>query len=304
MNPNNRDHRSDALSIGNFALALLAQPGKGKVMGVTSRGFFLLTQSNRVLFISTEPFLGPVHILLATLPEEVKAGLMSAEMEYSPDMINFPQISFQINLKNTKVWQPPELPKKIQTVHERYKQIKSITIELTQSGREATFLPLLQWLITPKRQEATTDTHPSIFIQKIIDLQFAVHENAPDEAALILDSFLGYGTGLTPSGDDFVWGFLAALNRWRAVLCPQIEVSQLNDVILPKAQKKTSFLSATLIECATHGWADANMLAALDLLFTGGESENDVIERILDYGNSSGVDAFAGMSVAIETVTN
>ena len=93
---------SHAVSIGNFALELLAVPGKGRVMGVTSKGFFMLTGNNRVLFISTDRFFGPVHIITNVLPGEVKAGLMGAVVDYSPSELFFPNIGFHINLKNAK----------------------------------------------------------------------------------------------------------------------------------------------------------------------------------------------------------
>ena len=290
---------SNAVSIGNFAHDLLAQPGIGRVMGVTSRGFFLLTETEQVLFLTADSLPGPINLILTALPETVKAGLMGAEVECSPDTLNFFQNSFQINLKDAKTWQPPELPKKVQFANERNKQIKSIANEILKSERQTTFLPLLKWIVTPNLQPKPSGHQCTEFIQKMIDVQRSVRENEPTEAGWILESFLGYGPGLTPSGDDFVWGFLAALNRWQAVLCPRFEVRRLNEFILPNAQEKTSFLSATLIECAAHGWADANMLMVLDCLFTGEGSVVDIVEKILAYGSSSGVDAFTGMLAAI-----
>ena len=270
-------------------------------MGVTSRGFFLLTKSNRVIFITMEPMLGPVNLNLTSLSEADKSGLMGAEVECSPDTLSISRTGFQIKLKNAEIWQPPELPKKVQSAQKRYEQIMSISNKILKSKREATFLPLLKWIVTPNLQLKPPDHQFTEFMQKTMDLQRSVRENVPMQAVKILDYWLGYGPGLTPSGDDFVWGFLAALNRWHLVLNPQFEVRRLNEFILPNAQKKTSFLSATLIECAAHGWADANMLTVLDCLFTGEGSVDDVAKKILAYGSSSGVDAFAGMVIAVET---
>ena len=295
---------SNAVSIGKFAIALLAQPGKGRVMGVTSRGFFLLTRSDRVLFLTADLLQGPLNLILTALPEAVKARLMGTEVECSPDKLYFPQTCFRINLKDAKTWQPPELPKKIKSAQERNGQIKSVAHAILKSEREATFLPLLKWIVTPNLHPKPSDYQFTEFIQKAVDLQWHIHENESTEAGRILDSFLGYGPGLTPSGDDFVWGFLAALNRWQAVLCPQFVIGRLNEIILSDAKKKTSFLSATLIECATHGWADANMLKVLDCLFSGEGSMDEMAEKILAYGSSSGVDAFAGMLAAIKASKN
>jgi hypothetical protein len=78
----------------------------------------------------------------------------------------------------------------------------------------------------------------------------------------------------------------------------------LNECLFSQAQKKTSPQKITFIECATHGWADANMLAVLDCLITGERNTDDMVEKILAYGSSSGVDAFAGMLVAIKVMKN
>ena len=290
---------SYAISIGNFAVELLAVPGRGRVMGVTSRGFFLLTGSDRVLFISTDPLFGPVHIIINVLPEKVKAGLMGAVVDYSPDELFFQNIDFHINLKNTKLWKPPILSIVVLSPLEREHQINLITDALVHSDRESTFLSLLQWMVAKNHQHDPLDLRLNQRIQTVLDLQQAVHGNEPGEAAKLLHSWIGFGPGLTPSGDDFIWGFLAALNRWKSVLCPQFKVGLLNESILSLAQKKTTSLSATLIECAVHGWADENMLAVLNRLFSGQGSVKETVEIILAYGSSSGVDAFAGMVVAV-----
>jgi hypothetical protein len=294
---------SNAISIGHFAVELLAFPGTGRVMGVTSKGFFILTKSDRVLFISTDLLFGPIHIVINVLPEEVKVRLMGAMVNYSPDELFFNNLSFRIDLENGKVWQPQALPIEIQSAPEREHQINLIMDALVQSGRGSTFLPLLIPMVSRNNEPVSSDDWLNQSKYTIVDLRQAVCENKPGEAAKLMDPWLGYGPGLTPSGDDFIWGFLAALNRWKAVVCPQFEVEPLNISILYQAQKNTSSLSATLIECAAHGWADEKMLSVLDNLFTGEESVTETVEKVLSYGSSSGVDAFAGMVTAIQTCT-
>lgn len=291
---------SHAVNVGNFAVELLAVPGNGRVLGVTSRGFFLLTGINRVLFVSADWLFGPAHIVLNVLPEEVKTGLMGAMVDYSPDELFFQNLGYKINLKNAKLWQPPPLPvANLTEADEREHQINLITNALVLSGRESTFLPLLKWMVARSPEPDSADHQLTQFIQTVVNLRQAVRKNEPGEVVKFLDPWLGYGPGLTPSGDDFIWGFLAALNRWKAFICPQFEARSMNESILSRAQKNTSSLSATLIECATHGWADEKMLSVLDTLFTGQGSVKETVEKILAYGSSSGMDAFSGMVAAV-----
>jgi hypothetical protein len=292
---------SHAVSVGNFAVELLAVPGNGRVLGVTSRGFFLLTGNSRVLFIGADWLFGPAHIVLNVLPEEVKAGLMGAVVDYSPNELIFQNLGFQINLKNAKIWQLPPLPVANLTQAERELQINLITNALVLSGRESRFLPLLKWMAARSPEPDYSDHQLTQFIQTVVNLRQAIRKNKPGKAVIHLDKLLGYGPGLTPSGDDFIWGFLASLNRWKIVICPQFEARSLNESILLRAQKKTSSLSATLIECATRGWMDENMLSVLDTLFTGQGSVKETVEKILAYGSSSGMDALAGMVTVVNS---
>ena len=64
-----------------------------------------------------------------------------------------------------------------------------------------------------------------------------------------------------------------------------------------KARIQTTHLSANLIECAIQGQADQRLMNALDGLMT---TENALawIDGLLTWGNSSGMDALAGMILA------
>jgi hypothetical protein len=115
----------------------------------------------------------------------------------------------------------------------------------------------------------------------------------------LLSTFLGSGPGLTPSADDFILGLLLALNRWRIPPWETSDLHTFNFHLVEAAYKKTTTLSSNLIECASGGWANERLINALDWLVTGVASEPDVIDHMLDWGNSSGVDAFTGMVTSL-----
>ncbi|MBA3780427.1 MAG: DUF2877 domain-containing protein [Nocardioides sp.] len=79
-----------------------------------------------------------------------------------------------------------------------------------------------------------------------IDPDVAAELTALDLHAERLDSLLGRGGGLTPLGDDVVCGWLALHHSVR-VATPWA------DDLVGRARKRTTTLSATLIECAAHG---------------------------------------------------
>jgi hypothetical protein len=112
-------------------------------------------------------------------------------------------------------------------------------------------------------------------------------------------SLLGYGSGLTPSGDDFIVGLLLALNRWKGVLAPSGDLNTLNHRVVEAAYEKTTTLSANLIECAASGLADERLIAALDWLMSGNSRDSDFVDELLSWGNSSGMDVFMGFAIAL-----
>jgi len=107
----------------------------------------------------------------------------------------------------------------------------------------------------------------------------------------------GCGIGLTPSGDDFIVGFLlglGALQRmgfrdWAAEQGRVLEWTGLRDV-----------LSASLLSCAARGHTFESMrelIVALDL--GSGESVRIWTERLLQVGATSGADTGVGFFITV-----
>jgi len=120
-----------------------------------------------------------------------------------------------------------------------------------------------------------------------------------DELLPALHPLLGQGSGLTPSGDDIILGFLLALSRWGHILSPNLDLQALQQPLISQAYRRTTLLSANLIECAASGQADERLVLALDGIFTGQLDGVDCAALLLGWGNSSGCDALVGMGIAI-----
>jgi hypothetical protein len=118
----------------------------------------------------------------------------------------------------------------------------------------------------------------------------------------ILCDFLGFGEGLTPSGDDYVIGTLLSLNRWKDVLLPDKDLGSLNQQVVETAYQVTTTLSANLIECAALGQGDERLIQAIDYLMGGGVQKDEIVTNLMNWGNSSGVDTFVGMATALSAM--
>jgi len=286
--------------VGNFARAQLAQPGRGRVMGSTSSGVFCLTALGRILFLTIEKRFGPLNVNLDSLPEIPPSCWLAAEMEQSPEILFFPSLGIQVNLADTATWRPPPLPSVKTSAEERRIRIQALARELLRSGRETILLPILKWLVNPALRIGTPFISRFDWMEKREELSQALQYNEPRRAAMALHSFLGMGTGLTPSGDDFIWGFLLALSRWQSLLCPHFDLDKLGALLIALARRSTTLLSVSMVECASLGWADAGILSVLDALITGQMNIQQMADTLLDFGSTSGLDAFSGMATALQ----
>jgi hypothetical protein len=127
----------------------------------------------------------------------------------------------------------------------------------------------------------------------------AVLDRDAGAASDVLLGFLGLGPGLTPSGDDFVAGFLAvsawteARGGWPARLA-----RELRPKVESVASKQTTRLSARLLHHASKGvlYEPAMDLGAALL---AGESikVRPATHRLFSIGHTSGTDLAAGLMV-------
>jgi len=107
----------------------------------------------------------------------------------------------------------------------------------------------------------------------------------------------GRGLGLTPSGDDFLAGFLLGLNALHAAF--GLDVSK-EVRILRRASRSRNLFSEAFLRCAAEGRFFEQAKALAWALFEGGESEvRRACARLRRVGASSGADLGAGLLCAL-----
>lgn len=115
----------------------------------------------------------------------------------------------------------------------------------------------------------------------------------------LLRFLIGRGTGLTPSGDDFIIGFLALTQTF----C-QYSVSNntfnsnllatLNHIVEHKTL--TTAISHYFIDFALKGYVDFHLIALLDAISTNDlNKQKTVMLDIANYGHTSGIDLLTGV---------
>ena len=284
--------------IGAIARDVLVQANEATVMGVTSRGMFLLLHSGWVVFLSHDIYHGPLTLNYHGDSNHLNLLKNGQIARLSPGRIAFPEAGLLVHTGQAVSWEAPSTPQGVLLPEKRQEQLRLVARQLLdrqQTSPISVLLPfLLGWVETCEAQDKTP-------LPILVNLQRSLQGRQSSGIAQGLEALLGMGSGLTPSGDDLTIGFLLALRRWGHVLAPDLDVGLLGGEILPYAYRRTTTLSANLIDCALRGQANERLILALDGILSGNADPSACAATLAGWGNTSGLDAFLGMALAMRT---
>lgn len=281
--------------IGRVASGLLSDEPVASVQGTSSRGVFVSLGSGWVVFLSVEGYRGPLTINLpgdSVLPPYEDG----TPIVISGSLIDIPGTRRRFLFEQAEIWQAPPLPTEVLPVEQRLNRLADITQELSLMQKESLFADFLAALLD---DNVRATTHLNGVNNTLNEMWMAILEHKKGAFLNACGAVLGLGAGLTPSGDDLITGLVLALSRWEGVVLPNLEKEDLFADLIPMAYEKTSLLSANLIECACRGQADERLVLALDGIMTGEHRPAQCATALAGWGSSSGVDALAGMALAV-----
>jgi hypothetical protein len=128
-------------------------------------------------------------------------------------------------------------------------------------------------------------------------------EDSAQQLTFQVSQLIGFGRGLTPDGDDYLLGYLAALWRWQNA--PRIagHYRQMQQIIAAQLAA-TNDISAHYLGRALHGHFSeplCNLLLLLTHAASGGEIRA-AAQNMMQCGASSGTDCLAGLLHGIRTL--
>ena len=141
-------------------------------------------------------------------------------------------------------------------------------------------------------------------IQNIL-LQFRQVTGDSSKMADTLYRLIGLGIGLTPSGDDFLCGFLAGLRMSSAVSShvPAAESDSFRQILEEKICShldRTNEISAAFLQCAVLG----QFSAPVHLLLNPEITAEQIYQAFSGIGHSSGIDTLCGIYVSFPNAAN
>lgn len=283
--------------IGTLAMDTLSTEQIAAVFSVTSRGIFMKFVNNKMIFLSFEDYRGPLTANLSGDLQHFGNLSSGGAATVSQERITFSNPDICISASNAKVWQPPIPLEPPLNTENRQNLIYKLALDVYQQKSAEGFSGMIP-ILAGFPEDLNKDNQFQGISAKIDEIrnQIALGDLLP--LSQTIQSFLGFGSGLTPSGDDFIMGLLLSLNRWGGVFQPGNNLSILNEQVVEAAYRCTTTLSANLIDCAVLGLADERLIQAVDFLAAAKHHQPEVLHGLLNWGNSSGVDALVGMITA------
>jgi hypothetical protein len=291
--------RLKVVSLGAEVHRLLRAGGSARIIGSTSKGLFIITPSTEVLFISYESYRSPITINLKKRDASLQQIEIGDEVELRPEGLALAMGRIWLACGEQETWKPPKMPPQALEASQRYQRIKWIADGLAKDRPDIGFSPLVLNLILKKQGIPLIPEIQAVSRQ----IEAIMLSNSPRNLEIVLramEDLLGFGRGLTPSGDDFALGFLLAVNRWGPSLGYDLfEAESFNTKMIDLAERKTTSLSKMLIRQAVLGRGDERQIAVIDGIMSGEPSQEVCLKYVLEMGNSSGIDGFLGMAVGI-----
>lgn len=114
----------------------------------------------------------------------------------------------------------------------------------------------------------------------------------------ILKYFIGRGKGLTPSGDDFLVGMLSVFSSYNLF---EHNILKLRGFIVNNKGIYTNDISEQFLILSTKGRFSINIIALLNML-NNEEFNDEIMDNVLDYGGTSGVDIILGIILGYKMI--
>jgi hypothetical protein len=287
-----------ATIIGSMAFEGLKAKTAGKVLGVTSRGVFLIS-GDSVMFLTNSQFKSPFNLQVNGFERIFKTLQVGDTFKVNPSGIQFTSNNVLILIDPGSIWTPtpPELG--IISLTTQRERISQLLDQMRQIQHDKGWLFLKSEVIGRSIEPTPLQAKIGILTQSFITAFDKMDSDAVKEAGR---SLLGLGSGLTPSGDDWLAGFILTRTRLgQAAGETNAFLEYCGEMIQKMAFEKTTSISANRLAAARRGWSEELFLEVLDYLTCeDAQLRKGLVEQLVEFGHSSGIDTCMGILSALD----
>ncbi len=270
-------------SIGSLAAEAIQSPDfQGKVTNIFTNSFYLKTMKGDIIFFTCNTTRSPITVNLATNYSKIHPL-----QQFTCKAGNIDSGDVLIHMKDAKIFHQQAInPYQLNPQFARILEIGSFILKIIDTNNSGL--------------DEKTLTHERIanFIQSTILLLRikSVHDEFCERAPTLI----GLGSGFTPSGDDFLGGFLAAYNTFATSLRrPQIVLS------CDSLESKTNWISAKLLDCMQMRILDEEVTQLIRSVTCADENQFIFsLEALASRGHTSGIDIVTGVIIALSVIVD
>ncbi len=288
----------DAASVGGIASEALSHPSQATVLASFERSFYLDLGGALITVGDHSLHDGPLNLRLAGRSDAALAIGLGIEVGQrwmtSPDRLRRSD-GLTVKLTDAAVWRPniPSGP-----LHPSQLRQGLVHLLALLQDRDLENGGLISLILQDTQPRTATEraAKPPIDALKAGLPHWLLDDIPPDPAPLV--HLLGLGPGLTPSGDDLLAGIMIAWHQIGARRASRHVGKLLLEACA--ARTRTTPISQAHLMAAAKGYGAAPLHCLLNAVAANSQAElADALDAAAKIGHSSGLDAIAGMVLAL-----
>ncbi len=270
------------------------------VLGNTSNGVFVKGSKKGVFFISNSQYRGPLTINPIKVSQDIFTEIQIGTnvIVNPPTGIRFNDLDLVVDIRKAVIWQPEEYLSDISASY-IICNLNNLVCKLIETTKTDSFSKIVSEIIEKETYHIMPGDKISL---RLLGLYSSLKECNLDQFLQYARGLIGYGQGLTPSGDDFLSGMALGVARYSKSYPKFQSYYPWFDSLLFEFQQKTTILSGGLFHASLQGSADERIIDAFDQMMSKSANIPEVISKISTWGSSSGYDTMAGFLLIMKAI--
>ena len=258
----------------------------GKILALFRRVCAIQAADQRLIsLVAPEVGDGPLSIVLEQAPTDWAGLQPGAQVRVGRDLLQCENL--EISLEGARIWDPrPDWEDLRANASTLLRRLEHLAVRIPDHAPAGGLLSLL-WNHELPGSSSLSAMHARA--QKAAQTLRVGWDGDEAQVKAGAAQLAGLGTGLTPSGDDFLLGTM--LCAWLAHPAPRHYCAGVSDAALAR----TTSLSAAYLRSAADGECSSPWHRLLEALEAGSDEELvAAASAVLAHGHTSGADALAG----------
>lgn len=290
---------------------------EGEIHSIFDNSFNVITCDNSIVTIlRPDKSMSPNSIKVIDNISFLSLGMKRGEkVEFNKDYMSLINKEIKIYYDKSIRWNSePNLVfvrEKKKTLEEK---LNLVGLFLQKSGNRDGILPLLNTLdVVIEDIQVVLDKDYRLnkseeFIYKrFIDFIKAFKNNKLDEISGLTKKIIGFGSGLTPSMDDFICGLMVANIYLTYFLDLDMDLAyKINYEIVKDIDNKTTKISEEMLKLSSQGKVSEDIRDLLLSMLSCQDIKDTKVKiaKVADFGHSSGTDILSGIYIGSKILLN